>query len=52
MKTTIELLKEAVREHGIAVDADSMFELLVTTCCCCCDACCGGNVDCKPDPEC
>ena len=49
MKTTIELLKDAVNDSGMTVDESALFELLDTTLCqVCCDSSNGGNQSCKP----
>ncbi|HXH40129.1 MAG TPA: hypothetical protein VNN08_15980 [Thermoanaerobaculia bacterium] len=49
MKTTIEMLKDAVNNSGMTVDESAMFELLDTTLCTmCCDCTTGGNDGCKP----
>ncbi|HXH40130.1 MAG TPA: hypothetical protein VNN08_15985 [Thermoanaerobaculia bacterium] len=52
MKTTIEMLKDAVDENGMAVDESALFQLIDTTLCAlCCEhaAAIGGNDGCKPD---
>ena len=49
MKTTIELLKDAIDDNGMTVDETALFELLDTTLCdVCCDYSNGGNGACKP----
>ncbi|HXH40131.1 MAG TPA: hypothetical protein VNN08_15990 [Thermoanaerobaculia bacterium] len=51
MKTTIDLLKDALDDSRMNIDESALFELLDTTLCsmCCDSGTTGGNKGCQPD---